>query len=152
MDTITIQPITRDNWEDALKITVEKHQTSFVPSVTEGIAYAHIKPWDEALDPYILSVNEAIVGFFYLSYTPESEDNYWIGGFQIDQAFQGKGYGKQSMTAIIDFITQHHPQCKVISLTVEKENVRAQSLYKSLSFVSENKTNDYGEVIFRLKL
>jgi len=152
MNGISIQPITRDNWEEAIKITVGEHQTSFVPSVIEGIAYAYIKPWDEALDPYMLYTNGELMGFFYLSYTPESEDNYWIGGFQIDKAFQGKGYGKQSMIAIINFIKQQHPQCKVISLTVEKENVRAQSLYKRLSFVDENKMNDCGEVIFRLRL
>lgn len=152
MENITIQPIARDNWEEAIKITVEEHQKPFVPSVIEGIAYAHINPWDEALDPYVLSANGEIIGFFYLSYTPESEDNYWIGGFQIDKAVQGNGYGKQSMIAIIDFITKQHPKCKVISLTVERENDRAQNLYKSMQFTSENKTNDCGEVIFKLKL
>jgi len=150
LDSITIRPITRNNWEDAIKITVAEYQKPWVPSVMEGIAYAHIKPWDEALDPYIIDLNGAIIGFFYLSYTPGSEDNYWIGGFQIAKEFQGKGYGKQSMKTIIDFITQQHPNCKEISLTVEKANDRAQSLYESLLFVSENKTNAYDEMIYKL--
>lgn len=51
MVNIKIQPVTRENWEEALKISLYEHQVSLVPSVIEGIAYAYIKPWDEAFDP-----------------------------------------------------------------------------------------------------
>jgi diamine N-acetyltransferase len=149
---INIQPLTRNNWEQAVKITLKSWQASLVPSVVEGIAYAYIKPWDEALDPYVLEFEEEIIGFFYLSYTPESIDNYWIGGFQVDKAYQGKGNGKRALKAVIDFIKERHPKCKVISLTVERSNLIAQNLYKSMLFVDENITNQDDEVIYRLKI
>jgi len=152
MEPINIQPLTRDNWEQAVKITLEDWQIPLVPSVIEGIAYAYIKPWDEAFDPYVLELEGKILGFFYLSYTPESTDNYWIGGFQIDKSFQGMGNGKRALSAIIDLIKKEHPRCQVISLTVERNNLIAQSLYKGMLFVDENMTNQDDEVIYRLKI
>ncbi|MBR2566179.1 MAG: GNAT family N-acetyltransferase [Paenibacillus sp.] len=149
---IQVKPVTRHNWEQALQISLHEHQTHLVPSVVEGLAYAYIKPWDEAFDPYVLQMDSQIIGFFYISYTPESTDNYWIGGFQIDKSFQGQGMGKRALRAIIDFIIQTHPSCQVISLTVERNNQIAQRLYTSSSFVSENQTNSDDELIYRLKL
>jgi len=80
---LRFEPITRENWETALKLQVHPHQEKYVPSVAVSLAAAHVKPWDEALDPYLIYVNEILVGFFYISYTPNSVDNYWIGGFFI---------------------------------------------------------------------
>ncbi len=151
MGPIHIRALTRENWEQAVKISLEDRQKSLVPSVMEGIAYAYIKPWDEALDPYVLEANGNVFGFFYLSYTPRSTDNYWIGGFQIDKSYQGKGNGKRALSVIIDFIREQHPQCKVISLTVERSNLVAQNLYKSMSFVDANETNQDEEIIYRLR-
>nr|WP_301290336.1 GNAT family N-acetyltransferase [Paenibacillus sp. 1781tsa1] len=131
---------------------MHEHQISLVPSVIEGIAYAYIKPWDEAFDPYVLEIDGKVVGFFYLSYSPDSTDNYWIGGFQIDKSYQGKGMGKCAIRVILDYITKQHPLCNVISLTVERDNEIAQNLYKSMSFISENRTNSDNEVIYRLAI
>ncbi|WP_434751535.1 GNAT family N-acetyltransferase [Paenibacillus amylolyticus] len=150
--SIQIHPVTRDNWEQALQISLHEHQAHLVPSVTEGLAYAYIKPWDEALDPYVLQIEGHLFGFFYLSYTPESTDNYWIGGLQIDKSFQGQGMGKRALSAVIDYIMQKHPLCRIISLTVERDNYIAQRLYTGLSFVSENQTNSDDEVIYRLEV
>lgn len=149
MRDIQISFVSRDNWEEAIKVSVHPEQARFVPSVTESLAYAYLKPWDEALDPFVISINHVIIGFFFLSYTPDSTDNYWIGGFQIDKAFQGKGYGKQAMEKIIPFIKQEHPRCQVISLTVEPSNDHAKRLYEQAGFVSENGRNQYGEIIYR---
>ncbi|WP_145330082.1 GNAT family N-acetyltransferase [Paenibacillus xylanexedens] len=149
---IQIHPVTRDNWVQALQISLHENQKLLVPSITEGLAYAYIKPWDEAFDPYVLQIEGKIMGFFYISYTPESTDNYWIGGFQIDKTFQGQGMGKRALRAIIDFINYKHPLCQIISLTVERDNHIAQHLYTSMSFISENLTNSDDEVIYRLKI
>ncbi len=149
---IQIHPVTRDNWEQALEISLHENQKHLVPSITERLAYAYIKPWDEAFDPYVLQIEGKIIGFFYISYTPESTDNYWIGGFQIDKTSQGQGMGKRALRAIIDFITYKHPLCQIISLTVERGNHIAQHLYTSMSFVSENLTNSDDEIIYRLKI
>lgn len=121
MYDICIKEITKNNWEEAFELSVHESQKSFVPNIAESLAFAYIKPWDEALDPYVLYENNRIIGAFYISYTPNSEENYWIGGFQIDKELQGKGYGKQALNKIIEYIKEKHRKCKVISLTVEKK-------------------------------
>ncbi|MCM3364016.1 GNAT family N-acetyltransferase [Niallia sp. HCP3S3_B10] len=149
---ILVREITKENWEEAFKISVHENQGSFVPTVAESLAYAYLKPWDEALDPYALYSNDVIIGTFYISYTPGSEHNYWIGGFQIDKKYQGKGYGKATLLKIVDFIKIIHPACKSISLTVEKENNQAIYLYEKVGFTSQKKANMYGELVFKLDL
>ncbi|WCR28770.1 GNAT family N-acetyltransferase [Paenibacillus thiaminolyticus] len=152
MRKLSICPVTRDNWEKAIQIKIHEEQVPFVPSIYEALTYAYIKPWDEALDPFLIYEEEVAIGFFYISYTPNSADNYWIGGFQIDKSYQGKGYGKLALRRIIDFIRETHPLCRLISLTVEQDNKAAQRLYESIGFVNQQENNQDGEVIYKFFL
>ncbi|BFH68359.1 MAG: GNAT family N-acetyltransferase [Paenibacillus dendritiformis] len=152
MKKLAVRPVTRDNWEQAIQIKIHEEQEPFVPTIYEALTYAYIKPWDEELDPFLICEEEAAIGFFYMSYTPNSADNYWIGGFQIDKSYQGKGYGKLALRAIIDFIRETHPLCRLISLTVELENKPAQRLYERIGFVNQQEKNQDGEVIYKLFL
>lgn len=152
MKLIRIEPIDKNNWEDAFSISVQKSQEKLVPSVIESLAFAYIKPWDEAFDPYILYTDDKAFGFFYLSYTPNSTNNYWIGGFQIDKEYQGIGLGTKSLKRIVEFIRELHGQCEVISLTIEKSNVHAKKLYEKLGFINQNRDNQDGEIIYKLKI
>ncbi|WP_315795398.1 GNAT family N-acetyltransferase [Paenibacillus sp. BIC5C1] len=152
MNPITIEPIDKTNWEEAIAISVLETQVNLVPTVIESLAYAYVKPWDAAFDPYLLREGNKAFGFFYLSYTPASTDNYWIGGFQIDKDYQGKGLGSQSLYTILDCIQNKHPQCQIISLTVEKNNALARILYEKIGFINQEMENQDGEVIYKMKL
>jgi len=145
-------PVTKENWETALELEVHPDQQKFVPSPAESLASAYIKPWDEALDPYAILSENKMIGLFYLSYTPESKDNYWIGGFFIDKKYQGLGYGKSSLNKILEFIQSIHPNCQQMKLTVEQENNVARTLYEEIGFVTENKVNKYGEIIYTINV
>jgi diamine N-acetyltransferase len=72
MEKILIQPMTTQNWLEAVKISVCEDQKNFGPSVFQSLSYAYNKPWDEALDPFVLSIENKIIGFFNVSYTPHS--------------------------------------------------------------------------------
>lgn len=147
---ITFKEYTRDNWEKALKLEVLPEQKKFAPTIAESLASAYIKPWDEALDPYLIYLDDKMIGAFYLSYTPDSKNNYWIGGFMIDKNYQNKGYGRQVLPDILNFISKAYPKCEEIKLTVEQDNIVAQKLYKSLGFDDTGKKNRYGEIIYTL--
>jgi len=147
---IQLVPISKENWETALELKIEPEQEKFVPSPAESLASAYIKPWDEALDPYAIMLENKMIGLFYISYTPDSADNYWIGGFFIDKKYQGSGYGKLSLNKILRFIPTVHPNCQEMKLTVEEENSLARNLYENLGFVTDNKVNKYGEIIYSI--
>ena len=91
-----------------------------------------------------------MIGAFYLSYTPDSIDNYWLGGFIIDENHQNKGYGKTALLKMLDFVKTEHKNCQLIHLTVEKDNLIAQKLYKSLGFDDTGEINKYNEIIYNL--
>ena len=152
IDNIFFTPITKENWEIALELEVKSDQQKFVPSPAESLASAYIKPWDEALDPYVILLKNNMIGMFYISYTPGSTDNYWIGGFFIDKKYQGLGYGKLSLDKILEFIPTIHANCQQIKLTIEKENSIAQRLYESAGFITDNKTNKYDEIIYCINI
>ncbi|MEC0090601.1 GNAT family N-acetyltransferase [Paenibacillus macquariensis] len=151
MNLIRIESIDKHNWEEALSISLHKSQEKFVSPIIESLAWAYIKPWDEAFDPYILCKDDKTFGHFFLSYTPNSTNNYWIGGFQIDKEYQGMGLGTQSLKRIVEFIQETHRQCEVISLTIEKSNNHARKLYENFGFVNQDNENQYGEIIYKLK-
>lgn len=60
MKKYKLAPVTKENWEEAISLTKKEHENI---TVAEVLAAAYIKPWDKALDPYVLLVNEEIVGF-----------------------------------------------------------------------------------------
>ncbi|WP_348652078.1 GNAT family N-acetyltransferase [Paenibacillus thiaminolyticus] len=57
--------------------------------------------------------------------------------------------GKLALRRIIDFIRETHPQCRLISLTLEQDNKAAQRLYESIGFVNQQENNQDGEVIYK---
>ncbi|OPG99612.1 GNAT family N-acetyltransferase [Chryseobacterium mucoviscidosis] len=152
MNLISIEPVDKTNWEEAIAISLLETQVNLVPTVIESLAYAYVKPWDAAFDPYLLRESDKAFGFFYLSYTPQSTDNYWIGGFQIDKDYQGKGLGIKSLYTILECIQEKHPQCQIISLTVEKSNTRATVLYEKIGFKNQELENQDGEMVYKIKL
>lgn len=148
---ITISEYTKKNFQDALKLDVFNSQKKFVPSILESLAFAYIKPWDECFDPYLLYASDELVGAFYISYTPSTHDDYWIGGFFIDKNYQNRGIGREAFREILTFIKNKHTNCLEIQLTVEQDNVVAQKFYESFGFVSQNELNPDGEIKYSLK-
>jgi diamine N-acetyltransferase len=148
---ISVHEINRYNYEQILDLGIHEEQRAFVPSVLESLAYAYIKPWDEAFDIFALYQNDIPVGLFYISYTPESLDNYWLGGFFVSKEYQNKGVGKLSFACIMDFIKNKYTKCQVLSLTVENSNLKAKSLYEKFGFISDGELNQDKEVIYKNK-
>jgi diamine N-acetyltransferase len=61
---------------------------------------------------------------------------YWFSDrfFFIDRRYQGRGYGKEALRLLLEFIRDHHPQCQALHLTVHPENEAALRLYIGVGF------------------
>ncbi|MEH6992393.1 GNAT family N-acetyltransferase [Neobacillus drentensis] len=87
----------------------------------------------------ILSENEP-VGFFLIHATErvkEYSDNpraMLLTAFSINHAHQGKGYAKQGMSLINEFVQKEFPDCNEIVLAVNHKNIPAQKLYMKVGF------------------
>jgi diamine N-acetyltransferase len=147
--SLLLKPVTRDNWEEAMELS--KGDDKYV-NVAEGIAAAYVVPWDEAFDPYVVMNDEQIIGFVYVSYTPHSIDNYWIGGLFIHKNFRGFGYGVKTINLMIQLITASNKECRIVCLTVENENEVAKRIYEKIGFKPMGSINKYGEIRYQLEL
>jgi len=138
MKGLSLQEVTRENWRDTLSLNVFPEQQRFiadyVPIAAIALAKAYIRPGGLVWVPYAFYANAEMVGFTELAYKPGSLDNYWIFHFFIDCHYQRRGYGKEALRILLQFIRDHHPQCQTLQLTVHPENDHARHLYTGAGF------------------
>ena len=144
-----------------LSVTDEQKEKDFVASNAESLieAYATIQSGFTAL-PFGLYDGDTPVGFAMIGYGgigDEEEpsivdDSYCIWRFMIDKNFQGRGYGKAGMEAVLRFIrTFPCGEAHWCWLSYEPDNVTAKSLYHKFGF-EETGEMDGDEVIAVRKL
>lgn len=158
---IQLRKVDIQNVWNILALSVSDNQKSFVATNTESIveAYCAITGGGVAL-PFGIYEEDTLVGFTMISYGCDdwedapaiARDNYAIWRLMIDQRFQGKGYGKAAMAAILDFIrTFPRGKAEYCMLSYEPENTVAKALYHSFGF-RENGEMDGDEIVAVLKL
>jgi diamine N-acetyltransferase len=152
---LTIQAVTRANWRAALHLRVLPEQQRFVAEYEPVAAIALAKAYVGAMGlrwvPYVFCRAEEMVGFVVLAYQAENTSLYWMLHFFIDAHYQGQGYGKEALEALLREVEQQHPGCQRIQLTVHPENAAAQHLYSQAGFVSTGETLE-GEPVYQLLL
>ncbi len=142
--TISLKEITKDNWQEAIKLKVNKSQDSFVASNVYSIAESKFYPWS----PMAIYHQDTMVGF--LMYGEEDvEGHYCIIRLMIDKNHQGRGYGKAAMQQAIEQIKEK-PGVKAILTSYEPDNEVAAKLYANLGFEKTGKI-EYGEEVVQLK-
>ncbi|MFB6650231.1 GNAT family N-acetyltransferase, partial [Bacillus toyonensis] len=143
--------VSRENWEDALKLQVKENQRKFVPAVAISLAKVYIKPDGDNVEyiPFAIYDGNLMVGFIMHAVVRETSDMYWINGFIIDQKQQGNGYGKAALQESIYLIKNTFKECKEIRLTVHKDNISAKKLYERYGFQSLGHDYD-SEEVYRL--
>lgn len=156
-ERITVEEVTRANWREALTLAVAPEQQRFVAGVAPiaalGLAKAYIRPGELVWTPYVFIAHETdtrqMVGFAMLATAPEPADAMYLLHFFIDQRFQGRGYGAESLRSLIVFAQVKYPRRRALALTVHPENVHAQRLYANAGFCPTGELVD-GEPAYRL--
>lgn len=151
MMNIQLKIVTRENWEEALKLKVSEKQNRFVPTVATSLAKVYIKPDGDNVEyiPFAIYDKDKMVGFIMHAFEKGTSNMYWINGFIIDERYQGKGYGKAALAEMIHWITNKFSQCKEVRLTVHKENKTARTLYENCGFTDLGQVYD-DEQVFQL--
>ena len=80
---IQLKVVTRENWEEALKLQVKENQLKFVPPVAVSLAKVYIKPDGDNVEyiPFAIYHGDLMVGFVMHAVVRETSDMYWINGF-----------------------------------------------------------------------
>ncbi|MHB1505834.1 MAG: GNAT family N-acetyltransferase [Sulfobacillus sp.] len=155
MKELTLRPVTQDNWQEALKLTVHPDQLRFVaeyePIVAVALAKAYIHLGGATWTPFAVYQDANMVGFFELAHWTDAPDQCWIFHFFIDQRYQRCGYGKATLAGLIDLVRREHEACKALLLVVHPENKPAQQLYLAAGFRVTGAVR-WGEPVYQLPL
>jgi diamine N-acetyltransferase len=142
--TITLQPVTRANFDDVVRQKVAPGQEHFVAPNTYSLAEASVEP---SWTPLAVCAGETVVGFAMVG-LEEGKDRWWIIRFMIGADHQSNGYGTAALRALVELMVKRHAP-RAIYLGYEPDNTIAERLYARFGFIPTGEIEE-GEVIARL--
>ncbi|MCR8641273.1 GNAT family N-acetyltransferase [Paenibacillus sp. N1-5-1-14] len=141
---ISLMPVSVDNWYNCTQLEVTKDQKKVFPApIVYWIAESK---YVTDFEPMAIYLSEDIIGFIVYCKILDNEGNYWIPALMIDERYQGKGHGKQSMKLLIELMKETL-DCQRIMIGHRLENTVAGNLYESLGFERVSKELIDGEVV-----
>ena len=114
--TLSLREITGDNYFQVLelKISPEQEAAKFVSPVVRSLADAWFYREEGITYPKAIYADEDLVGFIMYELDTE-EQHVFVWRFLIDQAFQGRGYGRQTIEAVVEMAKQQTQMTKVVA-------------------------------------
>lgn len=141
---VSLREVTKDNLSDVLRLKVKPEQEKFVANNAVSISQAHFeeKAWFRAI-----YADETPVGFLMLYDDPETND-YFLWRFMVDARYQGLGYGRKALEALIDYV-RALPGATELLLSYVPEEGNPEPFYRSLGFVTTGEVHD-GENVMKI--
>ncbi len=169
MDRLHLEKIDYLNWHDIEELRVTKEQKGYLDSNVGSLALAYvIREAGFHVFPFGIYKGEKPIGFVMIGYDIPldveddlnekywfTRDSYFIWRFMIDKRFQGKGYGKQALELVLDFIRSAPcRKAKYAWLCYANDNEAARKMYAGFGFeeVPEAYDEDDGEMPAVLEL
>ena len=139
---------------DGQKYFVASNDTSIIEAYTTITADGHAFPF--VIYEGDTPIGFAMIGFDYnddWGNTPQiAKGNYLLWRLMIDKDYQQKGYGKEAVGVVLDFIKSFPcGKAEYCWLSYEPENEVARKLYRSFGFV-ETGEMDGEEIVAVLRL
>ena len=169
MDQLHLEKITYLNWHDVEELRVTEEQKGYLDNNTGSLALAYvIREAGFHVIPFGNYFGDMPIGFVMIGYDiPLDEeddlnekywftrDSYFIWRFMIDRRWQGRGYGRQALALVLDFIRSGPcRKAKYAWLCYAKDYEVARRMYAGFGFeeVPEAYDEDDGEMPAVLKL
>lgn len=140
MSVVTLREVTDDNLEAVISLNVGPHQEEMVASNIKSLAQAAVA--DEVMFRAVYA-GEDPVGFLMLS-ERRSVARYYLWRFMIDAAHQGKGYGREAVALLLEYVRQLPDATELFVSYVPGEGSPGP-FYAKLGFVDTGRVHD-GEV------
>ena len=114
--SVTLRDITGDNYFQVLelKISPEQEAAKFVAPVVRSLADAWYYREEGITYPKAIYAKDDLVGFIMYDLDPEAQQVF-IWRFLIDQRYQGKGYGRQTIEAVVEMAKEQAQITKVVA-------------------------------------
>ena len=144
-----LRPITEDNFIDAFNLKLALGQEKYVSHPVRSLAQAYV--YRDQCQPFGIYHDGEMVGYVMVIYDYDIPE-YDVWHMMIDESKQGNGYGAAALDRVLDYIkTKPFGDSDKVTLTCNKENPKALSLYKSRGF-RETGSEDEDEIELSLML
>lgn len=140
---VSLREITPKNFKECINLKVSDEQTTFVASNVVSIAQSKIYP---TVNPMAVYADDEMVGFVLFG-LDEDDGRYYLVRLMIDEKYQGKGYGRAAVLAVIEKMRETE-ECRELYLSFVPENTSAEALYKSIGFERTGEISE-GEIVMR---
>ncbi|GAA0107715.1 MULTISPECIES: GNAT family N-acetyltransferase [Clostridium] len=147
---LVIKEINDKNYNEALRLKVKKGQEDFIETVEECLNEAkQISLWRPV---GIYNYNQ-IIGFaMYGLWENEGADGrVWLDRFMIENEFQGRGYGSESLKLILNRIYNEYNRNEIY-LSIYENNDLAIKMYEKIGFQFNGELDINGEKIMKLEV
>ena len=155
---ISLRPIDSSNYRECIELSVEPDQQRFVASNLQSLADAYV--WREAAEPFAVYSDDEMVGFALLFPLadggdddsipePGTERGYILVRLMVDGRFQGRGYGRAALDAIIELIRGRG--LPTVRLSVVPENEQALDFYRRNGFAETGEIHG-GEIVMERQI
>ena len=129
---INLRKITEDNFVDAFNLKLGEEQDKYVSHPIRSLAQAYI--YREQCQPFGIYMEDIMVGYVMVIYDYDIPE-YNIWHMMIDERYQGKGFGREALSKVLDYIkTKPFGNCVRVTLTCNKDNEKALNLYMGMRF------------------
>ena len=146
---IHLRKITEENFIDAFHLNLAPEQERFVSHPIRSLAQAYV--YREQCQPFGIYKGDTMVGYVMVIYDYDIPE-YDIWHMMMDESYQRQGYGSAALDRVLDFIrAKPFGDSDRVTLTCNRENVRALNLYRSKGF-TETGAGDEDEIELTLHL
>lgn len=136
---IHLRKITEENFIDAFSLKLAPEQERFVSHPIRSLAQAYV--YREQCQPFGIYEGQTMVGYVMVIYDYDVPE-YDLWHMMIDETKQGRGYGGTALDRVLDYIREKpFGSSDRVTLTCNKENIRALTMYKSKGFAETGVTD-----------
>ncbi|MBA4047589.1 MAG: GNAT family N-acetyltransferase, partial [Sphingomonas sp.] len=143
---ITFRAITRDNLDEILDLDVFPNQQRHVATNARSLAQASF--YSEIAWCRAIYNGDVPVGFLMTSERVGAQPYLWR--FMIDYRYQGRGFGQQALSILVDRLTKSGATALLSSCVAGKDGPLA--FYQRFGFALTGEKDEDGEVIISLSL
>lgn len=135
----SLVPYGKNNYWDAMNLSIQDKQLEYMSNAKEAICLAYA--YEHKL--FILTEGNRSIGLVAFS-LDRSNNKYYIESVLIDKKYQQRGFGKIMMMEGMEHLKTLG--CKHLSIGVNRFNIAAQNLYKSVGFKEITVYEDFIEL------
>ena len=141
------ETVTAKNRGAVERLALLPEQAGFIESPTECLREADASDFWRPVGIYD---GTELVGVAMHGYLPFlGEGQLWFDRLLIDKAFQGRGYAKAAIAALLERLRQEYP-CRRVYLSVYGDNAAAIHLYQQAGFSFNGDYDTKGERVMVL--